>query len=91
MATIWLISLFAWVVFGGLLVIDASVVLSLLEVRQSMFTPGASNSGFDVLSGEDIATLALAAAGQAVLVAIGRAALRGRLPSMLERDMEDQG
>ena len=31
-ATIWLVSLFAWVVFGGLALIDVSVVLALAEV-----------------------------------------------------------
>lgn len=90
-ATIWLVSLFAWVVFGGLILIDASVVISLLEVRTSMFFPGETYRGFDVLGDGDIAALVLALVGQAVLLAMGRAALRGRLPSMLERDMDDQG
>ena len=90
-AMIWLVSLFGWVVLACLLVLLGGIVLSLVEVHDSILFAGETYRGFDVLSGDDIALLVLGAGAAAVLGWLAVRALRGRLPSMLERDMEDEG
>jgi len=90
-ATIWLVSLFGWVVIGCAVVVCVQVMASLVEARESYFSPGTTYRHVDVLSGDDVAILAIALLGLAVLVGISVAALRGRLPSMLERDATDAG
>ena len=90
-ATTWLISLFGWVVIGGSILVVAQVVASVLEVRPSFLRPGTAYRHLDVLSGDDMAVLVIGMVGLALLVALAVAALRGRLPSMLERDASDAG
>lgn len=90
-ATVWLVSLFAWVVIGGLVVIAGSVMLALADARESMFEPGVIYRGWELLSDDDMAALVLGVVGAGLLLWLSVRALRGHGASMLERDAADQG
>lgn len=88
LATVWLIPLLAWVVLGGVAWIVATIVLRGLEPKVNQFT-GTPYTSFGNLDGGDFAGFAIVAAGLAVLVFISVAALRGRISSLLTRDMNE--
>jgi len=88
-ATLWLIPLFGWVVIAGLAYLAFMVAADLAEVRQSMFSPGESYSGFELLGGDDYTVLLLGGLGAAYLVWLSLRALRGRLVPLLARDQGD--
>jgi len=88
LATIWLIPLMAWVVLAGVGWIVTTIVLRGLEPKINQFT-GAPYTSFGYLDAGDFIGFAVAAAGLAVLVFISIAALRGRISSLLTRDMNE--
>lgn len=88
LATIWLVPLMAWVVLAGVGWIVLTIVLRGLEPKVNQFT-GARYTSFGYLDGGDFIGFAVALAGLAVLVAISIAALRGRISSVLTRDMNE--
>lgn len=90
-AMVWLVSLFAWVVMGGLVVIGGSVGLALAATSRSILQPGVTYRGWELLSDDDVAALVLAVVGAGLLLWLAVRALRGEAPSMLERDAADQG
>ena len=91
LATVWLVGLFGWVVVACVVLVAGQVAASMFEVRDSFLEPGTTYRHLDVLSGDDVVMVAIAGVGLVVLVALSVAAMRGRLPSMLERDAEDAG
>ena len=90
MATLWLIRVLGVVVIGCAAVIIGMVAVSALEVRDSMFD-GSTYRHFEVFNENDFLLLLVAGIGLAVLVGMSVAALRGKLPSMLEEDAESAG
>lgn len=91
MATQWLIRVLGVVVIGAAAVIVAMVVVSALEVRESMFDAGQTYRHFEVFNENDLVLLTVAGIGLAILVGLSVAALRGKLPSMLEEDAASAG
>jgi hypothetical protein len=91
MATLWLIRVLGVVVIGVAAVIVVMVAASALEVRESMFGDGQTYRHFEVFNENDVLLLLVAGIGLAVLVGMSVAALRGKLPSMLEADAESAG
>jgi hypothetical protein len=90
-AMIWLISLFGYVVLGCIAVVVASVVADAMSVRESYLSPGETYLRLSVFSEDDWVTIGIAGLGLAVLGTLAFRAIRGRLPSMLERDAESAG
>jgi len=88
-ATLWLIPLFGWVVIAGLGYLAFMTAADLAEVRQSMFSPGETYTGFDVLDGEETTVLLLAGLGAAYLVWLSLRAIRGRIVPLLVQDQSD--
>jgi hypothetical protein len=88
LATVWLVPLMAWAVLGGVSWIVATIFLRGIEPTFNQFT-GTSNTGFGRLDSSDIAGLAVAAVGLAILAYISVAALRGWISSLLMRDTEE--
>ena len=88
LATVWLVPLMAWAVLGGLSWIVATILLRGIEPTFNQFA-GTSNTGFGRLDSSDVAGLAVAAVGLAILAWISVAALRGWIPSLLMRDTKE--
>lgn len=88
LATVWLVPLMAWPVLGGIIWIAATIFLRGIEPTFNQFTE-TSNTGFGRLDSSDVAGLAVAAIGLAILAWISVAALRGRMSSLLMRDTEE--
>lgn len=86
LASLWLIPVMAWVMFGGLGLIGAHTLLMALDERRSMID-GSLYRAYAVLSGDDIAHLVAAAIGTAYLVWLGLGLLRGRIAAGLAGDM----
>jgi hypothetical protein len=91
LATLWLVGLFGALVIGGLGYIAWGVWADLSEVRASMFDPGRSFSGFEVMGGDEWSALVLAGLGATFLIVVSVLALTGTLPSMLVRDEAEAG
>lgn len=85
LAAIWLIPLMAWPALGGI----AWIIISIVQQasRKGMDAFGRVSNGFDHLNGDKAGWLLVSGAGLLVLTAIAIAALRGQLPSLLERDL----
>ncbi|MCC6919057.1 MAG: hypothetical protein IT548_07620 [Alphaproteobacteria bacterium] len=90
-ATLWLINLFGWVVLALLTAMAAGVLIDLSELRTSQFVPGRTYSGFDVLGGDDVTGLVVAAIGAGYLAWLSVAGLRGRFLALLVRDAAETG
>jgi hypothetical protein len=88
LATVWLIPLMAWPVLGGIIWIVGGTVMRGLEPRTNQFT-GTVYSSFERLDVDELAVLAIATLGLAVVTGISIAALRGRISSLLMRDSEE--
>lgn len=89
LATLWLINLFGWVVYAGLLFLAAGTLMDLARVRQSMFSPGRSFTGFDVIGGDETGILLFSAIGAGYLIRLSWRALHGRFLALLVRDQSD--
>ena len=85
-AMLWLINLFGWVVYAGLLYLAVGTLLDLARVRQSMFSPGETYTGFEVIGGDEANTLLLALFAAGYLVWLSWRALHGRFLALLVRD-----
>lgn len=90
-AMIWLLSLFGYVVLGCIISVIASVITDAASVRESFLYPGETYRHLDVFSEDDWVTFGIAGIGLAVLGTLAYRAIRGRLPSMLERDADSAG
>lgn len=91
LAMVWLVSAFAWVVIGMLVVEGAAVLVSALSMRTSYFLPGTTYAYWTVFSGDDWALIAVTALSFAVMGWVSVRSLRGASPSMLESDHSDMG
>jgi hypothetical protein len=90
-AMIWLVSLFGYVVIGCIVAVVVSVVADAVSIRESTLFPGETYRHLDVFSEDDVVTVGIAVVGLVVLGLLAVRAVRGRLPSMLERDAESAG
>jgi len=90
LASLWLIPLFGWVVFGCLGWLAVLEVIEQSSMRTSMFD-GSHYSGWSVLSGDDQAGFVLAVLGGAYLVWLSIGLLRGRIRSGFIGDMIEAG
>jgi hypothetical protein len=90
-AMIWLVSLFGYVVLGCIVAVLASVVADAMSMRESYLSPGVTYRHLEVFSVDDWVVLGIAGIGLAILGTLAVRALRGRLPSMLERDADSAG
>jgi hypothetical protein len=90
-AMIWLISLFGYVVLGTIALVIASVVADAMSVQESYLHPGETYRRLSVYSDNDYLVVGVAGIGLVVLGVLALRAIRGRLPSMLERDADSMG
>jgi hypothetical protein len=88
LASVWMIPVLAWVVLAGLCVIFGMIVLAALAPYTSYITHEAMHR-YDIFSGDDWATFAIALLGIAYLVWLSLALLRGRVQSGLTGDLID--
>ena len=88
LASLWLVPILAWVVFGGLGLIWLHTLQMALAERRSMFGRSLYRA-YEVLSGDDIAHLVAAGLGTAYLVWLCLGLLRGRMASGLAGDMAE--
>ncbi|HQF31512.1 MAG TPA: hypothetical protein PLJ34_08695, partial [Hyphomicrobiales bacterium] len=88
LATVWLIPLLAYAVLAGVGWMVFEITVRGLEVHQSQFG-GEPWTGFSSLYGDEWLAMGLAAAGLVFLVWMSIAMLRGRLVSLLTRDMTE--
>jgi len=63
--------------------------MDLARVRQSMFSPGETYTGFDVVGGDEAGILLLAAIAAAYLAWLSWRALHGGFLALLLRDQSD--
>lgn len=89
LATVWLISLFGYVVLGSILLVIGALLLSAFSTRKSYLHRGETYPHWSVFSGDDWALLALACVGLAVLGWFALQAVRGRINSMFAADVSD--
>jgi hypothetical protein len=89
LAMLWLINLFGWVVYAGLLYLAVGTLLDLARVRQSLFSPGQTFTGFDVFGGDETGIVLLALLGAGYLAWLSWRALRGGFLALLVRDQGD--
>ena len=89
LATLWLINLFGWVVYAGLLYLAVGVLIDLSTERQSMFSPGETYTGFEVIGGDESTILLLSVLGAGYLAWLAWRALHGGYLALLVRDQSD--
>lgn len=90
LATVWLVPLMGWPVLGGIAWIAATLTLQGLESHAGLFS-GDSYTGFGSMDVGEWIGFAIACTGLTVLAGIAVAALRGRMVSLLMRDMLKMG
>jgi hypothetical protein len=90
-AMIWLVSLFGYVVLGCIVAVIVSVVADAVSTRESYLRPGETYWHLSVFSEDDWVTFGVAGIGLVILGTLAVRAIRGRLPSMLERDANSAG
>ena len=90
-AMIWLVSLFGYVVLACIVAVVASVIADAASLRESYLRPGETYRHLEVFSEDDWVTFGIAGIGLGILGALAVRAVRGRLPSMLERDADSSG
>ena len=91
LATIWLVRFFGLAVLVGLVFLAAQLLLVALATQASWLEPGRSYAGFELWSDDDWALIALSVVAALLLAGGAIAALRGRLPAVLEQDAADAG
>lgn len=89
LTTLWLINIFAYVVYAGLFYLAAGTLMDLARVRQSAFFPGESYRGFDVMSSDENGILLLALLGAGYLIWLSWRALHGGFLAMLVKDRSE--
>lgn len=89
LASFWLIEIFGYVVLGGMLLQWGGVFARLMEVRHSWLFRGKTYRAWEMLSGNEMALLGLAAMSSLALAAFSWRAVRGRCPAVLSRDHAD--
>lgn len=89
-ATIWLVPLMGWPVLGGIAWIAATLALQGLESHTGLFS-GNTYTGFGTMDVGEWIGFGIVCIGLAVLAGIAIAALRGRMVSLLMRDMLKMG
>ena len=88
LAALWLIPVLGLAAFGGLLWLLGLEIVAQAELHRSMFG-GPDYRGYEVLSGDDIAVLAMALTGAAYLVWQTLGLIRGRVRSGLVGDEQE--
>jgi hypothetical protein len=91
LATVWLANVFGWVVLGSLVLQAAQVALVQLQVRTSIFDRGERYRAYEVLNGDDLALLAVAGLGAAVIAWLTVRALTGRWLAALVDGRREMG
>lgn len=86
LATVWLIPLMGWPVLGGIAWIAAALAFQGLTQHTNQFS-GNTYSGFGTMDAGEWIGFGIACIGLAVLAGISLAALRGRIVSLLMRDV----
>ena len=89
LATVWLLSILAWVVLGSVAVLGIVLAASLFEMRDSVLFRGVRYRRWEVLDGSDWSLLALGVLGAALLTWLCVGALRGRWLAALVADADD--
>jgi hypothetical protein len=89
LAMLWLINLFGWVVYAGLLYLVVGTLMDLSRVRQSMFSPGETFTGFDVIGSDESGILSLSLLAAGYLLWLSWRALHGGFLALLVRDQGD--
>jgi len=88
LVTVWLLPIFGWVVIGGLAWVAVEAIAAGLASYTSEFT-GETLPRFDLMSGDDLAEVAVALVGAAYLIGQSVALLKGRFESALAADMKE--
>ncbi len=89
LATLWLINLFGWVIYGCLAYLALGTLVDLARVRPSLFSPGETYTGFEVVGGDEAGLLLLAALAAGYLARLAWRALHGRFLALLLRDQAE--
>ena len=89
LATLWLIPVMAYVVWAGLAFIWVNIGMMLMVERTSQFRSVGRYMAYEVLDGNDIATLVFAAVGTLYLIWLTRGLMTGRIRAALAGDMAD--
>lgn len=89
LATLWLINIFGYVVYAGLLYLAVGTLMDLARVRQSSFFPNERYSGFSVIGDDEIGILILASIGAGYLIWLSWRALHGGFLALLVKDHGD--
>jgi hypothetical protein len=90
-AMVWFVRPLAWVVLALAALLAAQVLLAALVTRESSVSRGSHYLRYEVLSGDDLALTALAAAGLAYLCWQAALTLKARVLPVLEADERDGG
>jgi hypothetical protein len=88
---VWFVRPLAWVVLAVSTLLAADVLLAALALRESSVFRGMHYRRYEVLSGDDLALTALAAAGLAYLCWQAVLTLKARVLPVLEADERDGG
>jgi hypothetical protein len=91
LATVWLISIFGYVVLASILLIVGAVVIDAFDMRESFLHAGVHYSHWSVFSGDEWALLVIAGVGLILLGWFAIRAVQGRFTSVLEADRSDMG
>jgi hypothetical protein len=91
LATVWLISIFGYVVLVSILLIVGAVVFDAFDMRESFLYAGIHYPHWSVFSGDDWALLVTAGVGLFLLGWFSFRAVQGRFTSVLETDRSDMG
>lgn len=89
LATLWLINIFGYVVYAGLLYLAVGTLMDLARIRQSAFFPGERYSGFAVMSDDENAILVLTLIGAGYLIWLSWRALHGGFLALLVKDRSE--
>ena len=89
LATLWLINLFGYVVYAGLLYLVAGTLWDLVALRQSMLFPEVSYRGFEVVGGDEGGILFLSLLGAGYLIWLSWRATHGDFLALLLRDQSE--
>jgi hypothetical protein len=89
MATLWLIAVFGYVVFGSALLVIIFLAVDAFTVVDSYIRPGESFQRWTIFSGDDWALLFLGAISLFILCWFAFMSIRGRIVAVLTSDIAD--